>query len=829
MWASIAWRLFWRELKQGELWVIAFSLFLAVFSVVSLSGITQGVKTALEQRSAQFIAADKVLRSSLPFNTDIINHAKSAGLATAKQMQFDSMVFAGDAMQLVTVKAVSDAYPLRGELLLNRDISAVLPPEQARPLQQVWLEPRLFELLNIKLGDQIELGAAEFLVAGIIQSEPDAPLSVFSAAPRLLMNIADIPATQIVQPGSRITYRYLFSGKNNDLNNFERDITANLSVHDKWQDMDQESALGSALTRAERFLLLAGLLGIVLAACASAVAANRYSQRHIQSVAVFKALGASTRQVRLIYGSHLALVTLFSLVIGLMAGQIAITIAQWGIQFYFADFAAELSIRPLALGAVTCIICALLFAGRPLWLLSNTAAMVVLKRPSGLGFRIDLLQFLSGGLAIFLLMWLFSAELVLSVGLFVLCLLFAVVLLACAAAIVRLAKPMAAGQNSARRLALANLRRRLWANSFQLITFSLAIFLFLLLYFLRTELMDQWQKQVPDGAPNHFLVNITPSQQTELVTFAQEHDLTLDAFYPVVRGRLTAVNEQVVTAPASKEATTEQRVGVGRELNLTWLTELPSNNDLMAGQWFSAASIAEVSIESQLAERLSLQLDDKLTFSIGGQQVNAVVTSIRSVDWNSLQPNFYMILSPDLLADFPSTAITAFYLAPDKQLLLNQLARLMPTVTVISVDNIIKQVQAIISQVSLALSFILVIIALAAALVLIAQIQATLEQREQELAILRTLGAQYAFLRNALLLEFALLGGLAGGFATVLAELMLFILQKRVFDLPFQPHWQLWWLGPTVGVIVVTVLGWWQLKRLLHIPSAQLVRRVLTG
>ncbi|MGI5309599.1 ABC transporter permease [Rheinheimera sp. WS51] len=829
MWAKIAWRLFWRELKQGELWVIAFSLFLAVTAVVSLSGITQGVKTALDQRSAQFIAADKVLGSSLPFKQEVITTAEQYNLTTAKQMQFDSMAFAGDAMQLVRVKAVSDSYPLRGNLLLNRDINAAQSPQQQRSVGEVWLEPRLFELLNIKPGDALELGAAEFTVAGIIQSEPDAPLSVFNSSPRLLMNIADIPATQIVQPGSRISYRYLFAGKSDDLQRFEQAYAAKLSVHDKWQDVDQQSALGSALTRAERFLLLAGLLGIVLAACASAVAANRYSQRQTQAVAVIKALGANTRQVRLIYGSHLGLITLFSLGVGLVVGQLAISIAQWGIHSYFSDFVAELSFRPLALGIITCIICATLFAGRPLWLLSNTAAMVVLKRPTGLNFRIDSLQFIFGGLAVFLLMWLFSGELILTSGLFLLCLLFAVILLVSAALIVRLAKPMAAGQSSARRLALANLRRRLWANSFQLITFSLAIFLFLLLYFLRTELMEQWQKQIPIGAPNHFLVNVTKAQQQELVSFADKHNLQLEPFYPVVRGRLTTVNNQAVTQTPSKEDTSEQRVGVGRELNLTWLTKLPKNNEIESGQWFTEASHAEVSIEAQLAERLALQLNDELTFSIGGQQVAARVTSIRRVDWNSLQPNFYMILSPDLLADFPSTAITAFYLPKSKQMLLNQLARLMPTVTVISVDTIIKQVSAIISQVSLALSFILVIIALSAGLVLIAQVQATLEQREQELAILRTLGAQYAFLRNALLLEFALLGALAGIFATLLAEVLLFALQSRVFDLPFQPHWSLWWLGPTVGVGMVTLLGWLQLKRLLATPSGELVRKVLTS
>ena len=266
---------------------------------------------------------------------------------------------------------------------------------------------------------------------------------------------------------------------------------------------------------------------------------------------------------------------------------------------------------------------------------------------------------------------------------------------------------------------------------------------------------------------------------------------------------------------------------MGRELNLTWLAGLPENNQLLDGTWFDTDAKAQVSVEAEIAERLDVKLGDRLVFSIGGQALSATVTSIRKVDWNSLQPNFYMILSPDLLADFPATYITAFYLPSQQTQLLNQLARQLPTVTVISVDNIIAQVNDIIAQVTIALSFILLIICVAAALVLVAQVQATLEQREQELAILRTLGARYAFLRNALLLEFALLGAMAGGFATLLAEVMLLTVQQRVFELPFSPHYNLWWMGPVLGVVMVTVLGWWQLKRLLSIPGAQLMRKVL--
>ena len=829
MWASIAWRLFWRELSRGELWVIAFALFLAVGSVVSLSGITEGVKSALMQRSAQFNAADKVLRSSQPFDEQFFVVAQQQHqLKTARQMQFDSMLFAGDAMQLATIKAVSSSYPLRGELVLKKGAVITAPDDAMLTPGQLFFEARLFDLLGVKPGDEIELGMAKLTVGGVIVNEPDAPLSVFGGSPRVIMHMDDVAATQIVQPGSRISYRYLFAGDNAALQAFEAAVNDKLSVHQRWQKMDRESAIGGALERAERFLLLAGLLGIVLAACAAAVAASRYSQRHTQAVAVIKALGATTRQIRQIYGSHLLLVVLFSLVCGLIAGQLAIGAVHWGINLYMPDYRAEFSIRPLWLGALTCVICAVLFAARPMWRLANTAAIEVLKQPAA-QFVLDKLQWLTGAAAIWGLMWLFSGELVLSIGLFLLCAGFAALLMGAAALIVRLVKPAAAGQASAPKLAIANLRRRLWANSFQLITFSLAIFLALLLYFLRAELIGQWQRQIPAGAPNQFLVNINQQQRAVLDDFAAQQQLELGQYYPVVRGRLVSINDEQLRQEATKEDRSEQRVGVGRELNLTWLSALPQNNQILQGNWFNADAAAQVSVEEEIAERLQVTLGDSLAFSIGGQQVSATVTSIRKVDWNSLQPNFYMILSPDLLAGFPATYINAFYLPSERQLVLNQLARLLPTVSVISVDNIIAQVNDIIAQVTVALSFILMIICLAAALVLVAQVQATLEQREQELAILRTLGARYALLRNALLLEFALLGAMAGGFATILAELMLLLVQQRVFELPFSPHYSLWWMGPTMGIVMVTLLGWWQLRRLLSIPGAQLMRRVLQG
>lgn len=868
MWLNIAARLFWRELRRGELWVIAFALCLAVFTVVSLTGITESVRAALSQRSSNFIAADKILRSSLPFNDEIFRSAEQLGLKTAKQMQFSTMVFAGDLMQLVSVKAVSPSYPLRGRLELKSSEQADAKTSNTVVKNQVFLEPRLLQLLNIGIGDSLELGVSRFVVGGIIAEEPDAPLSVFGNAPRVLMHVDDVAATEVVQPGSRIGYRYQFAGDGSALKTLEQQVKPLLTVHDRWQSLDRESAVGSALDRAEKFLLLAGLLGIVLAACAAAVAASQYSQRHQMAVAVIKALGATTAMARRIYASHLAMVSLFSIITGLLLGQLASSGAQWFIEVWLGDYRPEFSSRPLWLGALTGLICATLFSARPIWRLAAVPALNVLRQRA-LSFQLDLLQLVTGGLAIWLLMWLFSGDWWLSSWLFVLCLAFAALLLGMAAVLVRLAKPMAAGQSSALKLALANLRRRLWPNSFQLITFSLALFLTLILYFLRSELISQWQQQVPAGAPNQFLVNINEVEKPQIIQLLTDNQLKAGDFYPMVSGRVLTVNNEKLPESEGREQNPEQsnpeqanperqkgeqqadiadnttaarrdtqnsgsansgttREGIGRELNLTWLHALPANNQIVAGKWFGAEDKAQVSVEEKLAERLALELGDTIGFSVGGQPFTATVSSFRKVDWNSLQPNFFMILSPDLMQNFPATYLTAFYLPKQQTALLNEMARSFPTISVLSVDNILKQVNDIIAQVSLALTVILVLVFAAAVLVLVAQVQATLEQREQELAILRTLGAKTVFLRKAVLAEFAALGLMAGVFATLLAEVLLAVVQMRLFQLPFSLHFNLWWIGPGLGLALICGLGWLLLRHLLQLPTPVLLRRALS-
>lgn len=826
MGVKLAWRLFRHELARGDLWVIAFSLMLTVFSVVSLTAITESVRQALSQRTAQLSAADLVLRSSRPVEERILTLATDEGLQSSRQTQFNTMVFAGDEqMQLTSIKVVDSNYPLRGTLQLSKaDLT-----RQSQLLEgQVFVEARLLAMLKVQVGDVIDIGQWQTRIAGLIEAEPDAPLNLFGGLPRVLMHQANLASTGVIQPGSQVSYRYLFAGTESQLQQFKQSATPILTGNDRWQDADRQNMLGAAIDRAERFLLLAGLLGVLLACCAAAVAANRYSQRHRQSIAIFKAIGLSRTQLRAVFLSNLVILVLFSFVMGLLLAGAAVQLTHSVMQSWIADYQPSWSWRPVQLGALTALITIVFFSGRPVWLMASTPALEVL-RPGEEPVRVDLWHLGLGGLATLGLLWFFSRDLWLSVVLFVGCTALAGLIMALSYGVLRLTKPVKVGHSGAFALALSSLRRRVWANGLQLVTFTLALFLALLLYFLRTELIGQWQQQLPQGAPNYFLVNIDPQERPAIASFFAETKLPAGPFYPMLAGRVTAVNKEPLVEPeaADKPENAGKRIGFGRELNLSWGTQLPAGNQVIQGQWFTSESRAGVSVEAKQAERLRLAIGDSIDFEIGGFQLTATVQSIRQVDWNQLQPNFFMILSPDLMQDLPSTEITAIHIPDDKSQVMVDFSRRWPTVSQISVGQIINQVQQVISQVSTALSFVLLIISLAAVLVLLAQVQASIEQRKKELAILRTLGATSRLLRRAVVYEFLISGALAGALATLLAESVLLSVQARLFNLAFSWHPELWLLGPCVGALVVAILGFAMLRHVMVPSPAQVIRQAL--
>ncbi|KJY99651.1 MULTISPECIES: ABC transporter permease [Pseudoalteromonas] len=833
MWAKLAFRLFLRELRRGELTVICAAIALAVMTVLTLSSVTDRIGQAILQKSNAFIAADRALASNHALPDEYRQQAQKMGLKTAQLTFFDTMLFANDRMQLAAIKAASSAYPLKGELLIKSDFDAQEQVAEGGPKEgNVWLNETVMYSLDLQVGDEVELGAATFTVSHILSEEPDAPFNIFSGSRRVLLNEADIAKTEVIQPGSRVFYRQLYAGDGDDVEAFYQWLKPQLAENQRWYGVkDRQSPIANSLERSERFLLLAGLLGIILAAVAIAVSAKRYCERQYDPVAMMKTLGGARAQIRAIYLLHLSLVCGFSLLIGLAVG--------YSLQHVAADYMAKsmdislppASLRPWLSAVFIGVVCAVMFSIKPLLDLFDIPPLRVLRRNLGDRLVVSKIHLALSALTVFGLMWLFSGKIKITLILFASSALVVVVLFVASKVIFGTGRKLGLSPGNSWSLALASIQKRANANAVQLISFALAIKLLLFLIVLKNDMINDWQSQLPADAPNAFLVNISEQEKQPVADYLAANNIEVSRFYPTIRGRVNAVNGEKVAREVSLEDNEkkdeEARSGVGRELNLTWVRDMPSHNTLTKGQWFTEQSQGEVSIEQSMAERLEIQLGDTITFLIGSQSFDAEVTSFREVNWSTLKPNFFMILSPDLLAEFPATYIAAARIDDGENKAFTQLLRQYPTITAIDVDNFVEQIRSTIEQVSLAIGFVLAIVVVCGALVLISQVQASLGERMQEVVILRTLGARGKLIRGATLYEFLLLGLIAGVVAALVSDVALFIVQRQLFELPGKFHPDIWFIGPVAGALFVALLGYTMIARTLNKNTSGLLRKLM--
>jgi len=828
-WTTQSLRLLKHELRRGELTIICLAIVLAVATVFSLAGFSNQIEAALLNKSTSFIASDRVLSSPRAIDSAITAKADTLNIDYAPQIEMTSMVFANNKMQLTEIKAVGDLYPLRGDLLVKQQSNAaqsVKAPKQG----SVWVEQKLLSVLSINLGDAIEIGIESFNVAGIVTQIPDASFSVFTNGPAVIMNEADVNSTELIQPGSRVGYRILFAGELDDIEAFEEWVKPQINETQRWYDVkSRQSALSNALNRAEKYLSLASMLGIVLAAVAVAVASRRYGHRHQPMVAVFKAMGASQSHITKLYCLHWGLLSTLGISLGLIIGYFLQQIGLYAMADYLSVDNAASNIAPLLMAVATGFICSVAFAIAPLSQLVATKPLAVIR-----GFNVEKMRWIHlipAVFALFLLLYLFSRDLVLSVALLAGGAIVSVILLLLGRLLVSAGRNIGSHSGKALHLAFANLKRRAKENSVQLVSFTIAIKLLLLILVIRSALISEWQAQLPDNTANRFLVNISAEQVEKVNLFTQQLNIPNSGLYPVVRGRLIAINEDDVTQDVSKEEDKEaetQRRGVGRELNLTWRNELPYKNELIDGQWFNENDLGpQVSIEEGVAERLDVKVGDTLTFQLGSETFTTPVTSIRKVDWQSLQPNFFMIFNEQVLSDFPSTYIASLYVEEDKISAFNRFMADYPTISMIDVDALIYQLRSVIDQVSVAVEFILILVVIAGSLVLLAQVQASMEEREREIAILRTLGAKGSLLRNSVLLEFVCLGIVSGFMASVAMEIAVYFIQSRVFSMSPSFHFEYWGLGIVAGGSFVGIVGMLSCWRLLAMSSVTLIRRTM--
>ncbi|EOB4235917.1 putative ABC transporter permease subunit YbbP [Raoultella planticola] len=790
-------RWFWREWRSPSLLIVWLALSLAVACVLALGSIGDRMEKGLSQQSREFMAGDRTLRSSREVPAEWIDEARRLGLTVGEQLSFATMTFAGDTPQLADVKAVDDTYPLYGKLETQ-------PPGLKPQAGSVLLAPRLMALLNLKIGDTLDVGDATLRIAGEVLQEPDAGFNPFQMAPRLMMNTADVAKTGAVQPGSRVSWRYKYAGTPQQLADYEKWLLPKLGPEHRWIGLEQDdSALGKSLERSQQFLLLSALLTLLLAVAAVAVAMSHYCRSRYDLVAILKTLGAGRVQLRkLIVGQWLMLLALAAVAGGAMGAGLE------QILLLMLKPVLPVALPPAsgwpwlwAIGAM--VVISLLVGLRPYRLLLATLPLRVLRQdvvanvwplklyiPLVCAVVVILLAWLMGGSP---LLW---AVLAGAVVLALLCGVLGWGLLWMLKRLILKALPL--------RLAVNRLLRQPWSTLSQLAAFSLSFMLLALLLVLRGDLLDRWQQQLPPESPNYFLINIAPEQVAAVKTFLAGHHVTATEFYPIVRARLTQINGQA--------AENNKDEALNRELNLTWRSERPDHNPLVAGSWPPKAG--EVSIEEGLAQRLGVKPGDSVTFTGDTQDFSAKVSSVRKVDWESLRPNFFFIFPPGALDGQPQSWLTSFRW-DNGNTLLTQLNREFPTVSLLDIGAILRQVGQVLTQVSRALEVMVVLVTACGILLLLAQVQVGMRQRYQELVVWRTLGAGKSLLRTTLWAEFALLGVVSGVVAAIGAEVALAMLQTKVFDFPWTPDWRLWVMLPLCGALLLSLCGGWLGLRLL--------------
>jgi len=872
---GLALRLLWRDWRGGELRLLLLALVMAVTSVTGIALFTDRLEKALLLESANMLAADRIVggRGLLP--VEILAEAQSRGLRTAETLSFISMAFSDAGNILVAAKAVTDTYPLRGEVIISEaPFTRGTPIQSGPPPGEVWLESRILPALDIGVGDSVYIGEAELTVGKIIITEPDRSGGgmLDNAGPRLMLHMDDVEQTNVVQLGSRVSYRYLFANDDLELlDEFEDWFRAQEQYRGKYyiRDVrDESEEVSDALDRAESFLLLGSLFAVLLAGIAIALTAKRYSERHYDYVAILKTLGCTSTQISIIYLTIQLVLAAIAIVVGSILGWLVHQGILQLLQSVLTISLPTASYQPFVIGSLTALVCLLAFALPPLLALRETPPLRVLRKDMSQQKISANIPYLFGILGtVFLIYW-YSQDLVLTSVLVSSVAAIALFLSVVSYLFLRSSGSVGMKAGSAWKLAMTAARRRRKQNVLQVMVFSVTIMSLLILTLLRTDLIDEWQAQLPEDTPNHFMMNITQSQIAGIETFFEENGIVGNAFYPLISARVTMVNGELPdpqedleavegqgtltedvqldeeaqailggSAEQQNQAAPQQRTQSGGQnrvrgrlgrRQVTWAYELPADNRITGGSWWgSNPEPGYVSIEQDYADWLDLELGDRLEFEVNQQVISAEVSSFRSVRWDNMQPNFFIIFSPGTLDHLGATFLSTALMEREQKMLLNDLVRLFPTIVIIEVDALIEQIQNIIAQVTSAIELISVLVLVCGGLVLLSCVNATLDERFHENAILRTLGAGKKLILTSLFIEFATIGLVAGVIATIGAEGSLYYLQEKVFEQEFNFHYWVWLAGPLMGMAIIAGLGMNSTRQVVSISPLNVLRRVV--
>lgn len=828
----LGWTTLWRDLRAGELRLMIVAVILAVAALTSVLFFADRLQAGLQRDALQLLGGDVVVASDHPVPQNMQDQAAALNLQTTTTLGFPTMARTtpkqGDLSKLVALKVVASGYPLRGNLRIATQVGGVEQVTRDIPAPgEAWVDLALLEALELQLGDTLLLGDTQFRVGRLIVLEPDRGGGFVNFAPRVMINQLDLATTNLVQPASRVNYRFALVGSSPNIQRFKQWAEAEIARPDqrglRLETLENGSPeMRQTLDRAEKFLSLVALLAALLSAVAVALAARSFAANHLDDCALLRVLGQSQRTIAQAYIFEFAGVGFVASVLGVLLG--------FGVHYGFVLLLAGLIDTSLpaasgwpvviGLGMGMTLLCSF---GLPQVLqIANVPPLRVLRRDLGTPKPASVLVLGLGllGFAGMLLMASNDVQLGwMAVAGFIGALLVFALLSWCA---VRLLRWCVNEQTAPRWLVLAT--RQVCARPVfavvQVSALAVGLLAIILLVLLRTDLIRSWRQATPADAPNRFVINIQPEQDADFQQALQHAGVHQYDWYPMIRGRLTAVNGKLV----KPEDYTEDRAKrlVDREFNISHTAQQPAHNSIVAGQWI-ANELGGLSVEEGIAKTLGLQLGDTLRFEMGGLVSEAKISSLRKVDWGSMRANFFVIYPVATLPDLPVTYLAA-YKAPETPGFDNQLVRRFPNITNVDMRSTILQVQRVLNQVIRAVEFLFGFTLAAGLVVLFAAISATREERAREFAIMRALGASANLLRQVQRAELIGVGWLAGFLAGIAAIGLGWALAHYVFEFSWTAKWWVALVGAFVGSILALLAGWWGLRGVLLRPVMQTLR-----
>ncbi|MCE3269668.1 MAG: putative type transport system involved in lysophospholipase biosynthesis [Ramlibacter sp.] len=830
---SLGWRTLWRDLRAGELRLLIVAVTLAVAALTAVGFFADRLKGGLARDARQLLGGDAVVVSDAPTPAAFIAQARAAGLQSLTTLIFPSMARATEAQgggaRLVALKAVPNGYPLRGNL--QTSATAEAPGQATREVPargEAWVDAAVLESLGVRIGDPLLLGDAQLRVARIIRVEPDRGSGFINFAPRVMIHVDDLPATRLVQPASRVGYRFAVAGPDAAVAGFS-DWAVAEAAKPEVRGVRVESLEGGrpemrqTLDRAEKFLNLVALLAALLSAVAVALAARGFASRHLDDCAMLRVLGQSQRTIALSYAFEFALIGVFASLVGVAVG--------FGVHFVFVALLGGLvetalpaaGLWPVAFGLGMGLTLLFAFGLPPVLQLAQVPPLRVIRRDVG-NLKPASLAVLAVGIAGFAALLLAASSDLKLGGIAVGGFAGAVLVFAGLSWVaVKLLRRVVNEATAPRWLVLATrqISARPAYTVVQTSALAVGLLALVLLVLLRTDLIASWRQATPPDAPNRFVINVLPEQSDAFVKTLRDAGVKRMDWFPMFRGRLVGVNGRAVTP----DDYTEDRARrlVDREFNLSFAAQQPEHNEVVAGRW-QPEEAGAVSVEEGIATTLGLKLGDTLRFDIGGMPSEAKVTSLRKVDWSSMRANFFVMYPVSSLPDVPVTFMGA-YRAPEQRGFDNGLVRAFPNVTNVDMTATITQVQGVLDKVIRAVEFLFGFTLAAGLVVLFAAVSATREERAREFAIMRAVGARASLLRQVQRAELIGVGLLAGFLASMVASVVGWGLAKYVFDFSWTASPLVPIAGAVAGAVLALAAGWWGLREVLSRPVVETLRR----